>query len=90
MEFKDRLKELIDYKKVNGKKASPYSIGRDTIVSRVSVLDYLNKGSKPSPIEQKRWRITLTYQWNGCFMERSPKRRSQTQVPALSNLWSFL
>lgn len=42
MEFKDRLKIAIENKGV-----TPYAIGRDTKVSKVSVLNYLN-GTKPN------------------------------------------
>lgn len=42
MEFKDRLKIAIENKGVR-----PYAIGRDTKVSKVSVLNYLN-GTKPN------------------------------------------
>lgn len=52
MEFKDRLRQAIDNKTINGKKATAYSIGRDTAVSKASVLQYLN-GTQPS-IEKVR------------------------------------
>lgn len=42
MEFKDRLKIAIENKGV-----TPYAIGRDTKVSKVSVMNYLN-GTKPN------------------------------------------
>lgn len=42
MEFKDRLKIAIDNKGV-----TPYAIGRDTEISKVSIRNYLN-GTKPS------------------------------------------
>lgn len=42
MEFKDRLKIAIENKEV-----TPYAIGRDTKVSKVSVMNYLN-GTKPN------------------------------------------
>lgn len=42
MEFKERLKKAIEDKGV-----TPYAIGRDTTVSKVSVRNYL-KGTKPS------------------------------------------
>lgn len=42
MEFKDRLKKAIEDKGV-----TPYAIGRDTTISKVSVRNYL-KGTKPS------------------------------------------
>lgn len=52
MEFKDRLRQAIDNKTINGRKATAYSIGRDTAVSKASVLQYLN-GTQPS-IEKVR------------------------------------
>lgn len=47
MEFKDRLKYLLDTKKVNGKRATTYQIGKNTSISRPTVEMYL-KGSVPS------------------------------------------
>jgi phage repressor protein C with HTH and peptisase S24 domain len=43
MEFKDRLKELIDLKEI-----TPYRIGEDTTVSKQSIMNYLSGKTIPS------------------------------------------
>ncbi len=47
MEFKDRLKHLLETKMINGKKVTAYKIGKNTTVSKASVTQYLN-GTLPS------------------------------------------
>ncbi len=47
MEFKDRLQYLLDNKEINGKRVTSYAIGKNTSVSKASVIQYLN-GTKPS------------------------------------------
>lgn len=48
MDFKDRLKYLIDNEVVGGKKATPYQIGKNTSVSRQSIENYLIGKQRPS------------------------------------------
>lgn len=47
MEFKDRLKNLLDNVKIGGKRVTVYRIGKETPISMTSVNMYL-KGSVPS------------------------------------------
>lgn len=47
MEFKDRLKNLLDNVKIGGKRVTVYRIGKETPISMTSVNMYL-KGSIPS------------------------------------------
>lgn len=47
MEFKDRLKYLLDNVKLNGKKVTSYQIGKNTSITSTAVDKYL-KGSIPS------------------------------------------
>lgn len=48
MDFKDRLKYLIDNKKVNGRKITPYYLGKNTSVSRQSIENYISGKQKPT------------------------------------------
>lgn len=48
MEFKDRLKYLLDNVEVNGSKVSTYRIGKESGLSRVSYENYMNGKQKPS------------------------------------------
>jgi transcriptional regulator with XRE-family HTH domain len=46
--FKDRLKYLIENITVNNQQVTPYKIGKDTDVSRVSIENYLSGKQTPS------------------------------------------
>ena len=48
MMFKDRLKYLIENITVNNQQVTPYKIGKDTDVSRVSIENYLSGKQTPS------------------------------------------
>lgn len=48
MAFKDRLKYLIENVSINNQQVTPYRIGKDTTVSRVSIENYLSGKQTPS------------------------------------------
>lgn len=48
MGFKERLKQLIDNKEVNGKKLTPYRIGKLTSIATQSIDNYLSGKQIPS------------------------------------------
>lgn len=89
MEFKDRLQELIDYKRINGKKVTPYAIGRDTIVSKTSVLDYLNKGSMPSPDRAKALADYFGVSVEWLLYGEEPEKEESNAVPSIVEFMEF-